>query len=121
MYQIIGPLNVNVGDTDTYSVPEQPAGVANIPNIQNFDIKAYPDPVTDILQLEVNNATNSNASLHIVICDNLGRTCIDQVMPADANSDITRSIAISSLAKGIYFLTVSDNNTLLQEQTIVKQ
>ena len=106
---------------DASLAPQQPAGVANMPAIKTLDIKAYPDPVTDLLQLEVNNATASSANLHIVICDNLGRTCVDQIVQAEANSNITRAIDMGSLANGMYFLSVSGNNSILLEQNLVKQ
>jgi len=97
------------------------AGLKAPANTALIHITAWPDPVTDNLQVEVNNPTGRNTALRMVVSDNLGKTLIDIMVQADMNCDITRQIDMSSLAKGMYFLSVTDNTTLLQKQTIVKQ
>jgi len=97
------------------------AGVHIFDKVTALGISAWPDPVTDNLQMEVKNSTGNNISLHVVLTDNLGKTIIDQLVQSGSNSDMTRIIDMSALAKGLYFLSVTDNASVLHKQTIIKQ
>jgi len=97
------------------------AGIPLSTKAAQLSINAWPDPVTDNLQIEVKNPSERDVNLHIIVIDNLGKTIIDQMASVRVNSDFSKQIDMSSLANGLYLLSVTDNQSVLHKQTIVKQ
>jgi len=97
------------------------AGVKKQLNNAILSIKAYPDPVNDLLQLEISNATGKTSELHLVIYDNLGKVCKDQVIEAGIGNNIMNTVDMHDFAKGMYNLSVTDNENIIHKQVIVKE
>lgn len=72
-------------------------------------IKCYPNPVEKILLID----KMDNHEIGIQLFDNLGRL----VMQMSGNEQVT-NLNLSSLAKGVYFITVSNNKTAVTQKII---
>ena len=83
-----------------HTTNQGPLSVANTANT-NGSLEAYPNPVTDKVNIKVNGARNSNSSLSVT--DLTGRVLI--TVPMDNDKAI---VDMSSLAPGIYMIIYSD-------------
>ena len=86
--------------------------MTNIKKLEDeIKLNVYPNPTTDILKITYNS--NSKTGLQIKINDVVGR----EVKKLEYEEEID----ISDLEKGIYFLSVFQNNQLLVTKKIIKQ
>lgn len=69
-----------------------------------FKIKVFPNPATDLINIEITSLTDSNA-YYIKLLDLEGRELFSTKMNADKDH-----INMSLYPTGIYILNVSDNN-----------
>ncbi|QKX06485.1 T9SS type A sorting domain-containing protein [Aquimarina sp. TRL1] len=85
---------------------------------KEFSIKAYPNPVDDLLTLEISNL--GVKSSHIRIKDINGRTL--EVMSLDTPPDglVVKTIDVSKLSAGIYFVQVTNTKQTLTKKVFVK-
>jgi hypothetical protein len=82
-----------------------------------FQIKAYPNPVTDQLQFEFENPNNEDIGL--VILDNKGRILTDLNVGTDQRKV---SIDVSSFATGMYFVQCTRDSIIHREKIkIIKE
>lgn len=79
-------------------------GVEELQN--NLGLNVYPNPNSGLFTLEIN--ANSDINAHISVTSIDGRLVYED--HADGNILITKSINISELANGIYYLTVSSKD-----------
>lgn len=77
---------------------------------ENNEFSIYPNPIYDKLRIQISNPQNV---YYITITDMVGRTKMMLPKP-----DLTNGIDVSSLAKGIYILKLTDGKTF---QTTAKQ
>lgn len=77
---------------------------------ENNEFSIYPNPIVDKLHIQISNPQNV---YYITITDLVGRTKMMLPKP-----DLTNGIDVSSLAKGIYILKLTDGKTF---QTTAKQ
>jgi len=75
---------------------------ANKENSDKSDFKIFPNPVTS--KLYINPVDPGGASPDIIICDLSGRL----IKSLQNNSDGSAGIDMSSFAKGVYILTITD-------------
>ncbi len=66
---------------------------------ENFSVTCYPNPVSDLLNIRIQNITN----YQVQVSDLMGRQLI--------RFENQQSVNVSSLTQGIYFLTVTDPKT----------
>ncbi|MEM8890154.1 MAG: PKD domain-containing protein, partial [Bacteroidota bacterium] len=71
-----------------------------------FDFKIYPNPATDKLNLEFDNA--SGKTLSLTILNSLGQSMYTDQIEGDQTDGIIR-LDVSEYAQGIYFIRLSDN------------
>lgn len=82
-------------------------------NMQNLQLKVYPNPVSNILILQNNSPHRVN--LKLLLYDGKG------VLIKAQNTDLfSTDIVMSNLANAIYFLQVYSNNKMLQSYKIIK-
>ena len=82
-----------------------------------FQIKAFPNPVTDQLQFEFENPNNEDIGL--IILDNNGRILTDLNVGTD-QKNVT--IDVSSFAPGMYFVQCTRDSTIHREKIkIIKE
>lgn len=94
-------VHKTAGMGSLHVIPNGVTGISQASIVKTF--KAYPNPMTDELNVEIELNTRDN--LAYTLTDNLGRTIV--------KSDITGSqlkISTAALDKGFYFLSVSDKN-----------
>jgi len=77
-------------------------------------LKAYPNPTTSILNLQINGATSKQLTYSIYSVD--GKLVNKQTI----NNDLT-IISTSALANGTYILQVKDKSTLIKSFKIIKK
>lgn len=75
------------------------------------NLLVYPNPFKDEISLRLNNKLDSN--LKIKIINNLGITVFSKLAP-----DKYKTLNLSNLANGVYYLTVEDNNKALTKLII---
>ena len=76
-------------------------------SLENSDFKIYPNPVKDILKIDLLNEVNYK----IEISNQLGQVVF-------SSTKYYNSVDISSLSKGIYFVKLSGNNKTFFEKII---
>lgn len=79
----------------------------------NIDLQIYPNPVSDILHIELDNTYNK--PLQIQVTDILGRTVHENQF---FDSDF--ELRVSGMKKGVYFLTVSGKDILENRKFVVQ-
>jgi len=85
--------------------------------VQDFDenqIKIYPNPVDDILNIE--NLSNSIGKANLKVFDLNGRMLINKSLDFSLN----QSINLSQLQKGIYVLNIENSRLKISKKIIVK-
>ncbi|KAA9327360.1 T9SS type A sorting domain-containing protein [Adhaeribacter soli] len=129
----IGPFNLPAGQelkfTVAYTFSRDPNATDNLPvaaqdavAVQNFFrngllpsskplqtkevLKLYPNPASDLLQVQLPTRFNSKEA-KIIITDNLGRTVLAAKVHQGEN---TVHLNIASLSKGIYQVSVTSEN-----------
>lgn len=82
--------------------------------IVDGELKAFPNPTTSILHLQINGATSKQYVYTIYSVD--GKLVNQQTI----DSDLT-TITTTSLANGVYILQVKEKNTLVKSFKIIKK
>ncbi|MBW7866712.1 MAG: T9SS type A sorting domain-containing protein [Brumimicrobium sp.] len=85
---------------------------SNISSEISGEFKVYPNPATN--QLNIVNPS-ANGETVIVLVDNLGRTVY-----STTSNDITTTIDVTSLNKGIYFVNVIEGNTKSVQKIVIE-
>jgi hypothetical protein len=87
-----------------------------------FDVKdsgvsltMYPNPVKDILNLEIESTTSMDQKLNVQIVNITGQVLQSQVLQSNATS-----IGTSKLATGVYFVRVLDGTKIVAIQKMIK-
>ena len=80
--------------------------------IANYQLAIYPNPVTDILSLQIQNKRNETATIKII--DMAGKVKTEQIAQLSAGTNHI-SLNISTLAKGSYEVVVVVENQLQQQ------
>lgn len=91
------------GGLSFFSAKSNIVGVEGL-NVESLKFKVYPNPVEEILNVEL-NMMNGKIEAEIKITDILGNTVIQH-----STFNISNSIDVSELEKGIYFITVKTSN-----------
>lgn len=86
--------------------------LTNVEDLRIEDLKIYPNPASDFLQVEL--ATDSHQNLQIRVLDLLGRSYLQQTAKS------YMQIEISSLPNGVYYLELRDAKAVLTHK-FVKQ
>jgi Secretion system C-terminal sorting domain len=103
--------------TQGFQQPEDDATVGiEVLNDQSLEITAYPNPVSDVLKIQYSHPLNRSAQAQVT--DLLGN---DAIEPFDIISNEVRSLNLSSLAAGIYFLNVKEDNHFVTIKIIKAQ
>jgi len=91
--------------------------VADIKNTQSFDIKLYPNPATDHVEVELISAASATYSINII--DMLGHVLCSRQLSFSSGID-AQSLDISKLSAGLYQIQVANKNGSVQ-RSFVKQ
>jgi hypothetical protein len=84
-------------------------------DLPNFMFKVYPNPATDFIQIELINAINDKSEL--ILIDIFGKV-IQKVSLLSTKSSL--KMDISSLPKGVYFLSLSESGKNIFTNKIIK-
>jgi len=79
----------------------------------NFICKAYPNPSTDLLILEVESAANED--LYFQLYDMMGKLLVSKKL-----LNIKTNISMANLAPSTYFLKVTDHQKVVKTFKIIK-
>lgn len=102
--------NENVNYSDLRSVTfESPDKAINLVNI-------FPNPVTG-KYINLKLSDNVNRNLSVEIFDILGRKVLNSIPVKTENGNFT--IPVGSLMQGVYFLSVSQNNQLIENEKFI--
>lgn len=71
------------------------------------ELRLFPNPATDYVQLELNACDSKNVK--VIILDNIGRVVIVKYF-SSGNNGLSEIVDVSKLNKGIYFLQVFSND-----------
>lgn len=88
--------------------------LGNIDEVEDDYFTAFPNPVDDILTLELDEQVNEDFQLKIIDC--LGRELIN-----DEIINEKKEINTEDWKKGVYFVSLYNNAQLLTTQKIIKQ
>ncbi|PKV50397.1 putative secreted protein (Por secretion system target) [Aquimarina sp. MAR_2010_214] len=107
------------GWTNLGSCGDKFAGYKENGSVGELQFKAFPNPVKNLLNLEINNV--KSASSQISIKDINGRTLeiIDLKTPPGGNV-VRKTVDISKLSTGIYFVQVTTSSRTLTQKIFVK-
>lgn len=75
----------------------------------NTELEIYPNPVNDIINIDVNDFKNT----YLIIYDNIGRLVTKQKLITK-----TTQLNIASLSKGMYFLQLQNEDKILNKKLI---
>ncbi len=113
-----GMYRVRITDTNgcsTFSDPIQfNIGQEEFENVISFSV--FPNPVKDLLRLELETSTAVEGSL--VIFNNVGQMLIEQKL--EKSSSISEGIDVSDLPAGLYVLTIEGKDIRLNGKFIIE-
>lgn len=91
--------------------------IQSINNIEfsNIKITEFPNPVTDFLQININNQISDNSSFLYQIADINGK-----IITTKSFFDTSETIDLQNLEKGLYILSIFKDNKTVYYQKIVK-
>ena len=84
-------------------------GIVPQPGVIIGSIKVYPDPVNDLLHINIQSTTIKNGDLSIQ--NILGQTVINETSLVNLGAGATSTIDVSNLPAGMYFVRLTDKNT----------
>ncbi len=79
------------------------------------EVSFYPNPVENTLNIDINGTSFTTLTLNVY--DLSGRAVLSNQIDAQLNS----SIDFSSLTNGIYMLNITDGNTILRSEKVIKR
>lgn len=112
--------NVTVAATDICTSPRTPATVyitAGIDPASEYNIKVYPNPASDFVNVEFTTPESGEAMLSVF--DMLGKKVYDLNLGV-INGTVIRTINTSTYAKGMYNLKLTINNKDYNTRIVVK-
>jgi hypothetical protein len=111
---VTNPENSCVNTSETVEVLVQEPTIINTENIDNIII--YPNPASDFIHISGLSA-QSPQSISIVLRNVLGK----EVFSSQIKPDVSYEIAISSLANGIYFLSIEILNQRMIKKVVIQR
>jgi hypothetical protein len=99
---------------DSLYTPNSTVSIYDI-NDSEVSLELYPNPVEDVLHLNLESTTSMNQELNVQIINITGQILKSQVL----QSNIT-SIATSQLTTGIYFVRILDGTKTIAIQKMIK-
>jgi Peptidase C10 family/Secretion system C-terminal sorting domain/CUB domain/Spi protease inhibitor len=81
------------------------------------DLKIFPNPAQDVLNISFNNALAGEVNIEIISIT--GMLVYQENTSADANV-FEKSIDISDFSEGVYFVRISNNNSTVNKRVVVK-
>ncbi len=87
-------------------------------NGEQFEVKAYPNPVLETVTLQFES--NQKMDAQVVFSDLTGRNVLTKNMAVE-NGVNQLSVNMNTLSQGIYFLQLKNNGKILFAQKVVKQ
>ncbi len=78
--------------------------------VEPLKLKAYPNPLMDVLILEFSD--NINKTLHVSIINNFGQTLHSQIIDPNLTKN-TFHLSTSTFDSGIYYLLISDGDSTI--------
>jgi hypothetical protein len=112
--------NVTTDPTNVCGSVRTPATVfiaAGIEDINNLNLHVYPNPTTDVVNVEFTSTEVGNAMLEIY--DMIGKKVLD-INLGIVNGKVIKSINTSTYAKGVYNVKLTINNAEHNAKVIVK-
>jgi endonuclease/exonuclease/phosphatase family metal-dependent hydrolase len=101
-----------------FELKEDNLGTIDFDPKNEFSVRAFPNPATDVLNISVKSKTDKN--LKIRIYDLNGRL-VNNPSNITAGQDMsTTVIPVSHLQKGIYIYTLTENNKIVSKGKVVK-
>lgn len=105
--------NGNPSNADTLTYLYHAYSTAGLGNTGGDpDINIYPNPVTDFINIQLTNVTNSGT---ITIANAEGKKCLSQKI-----DDQIGPIDLSNLPKGIYFITIKTSIKEVTKRVIIQ-
>ena len=96
-----------------FTTPEQGEGINEVSAANQLSI--YPNPANDVTTIAVSGV---NGEVSITIVDMNGRVVASDSMSCEG--DCTKSVEVSGLAQGAYFVRVNGENLSIVRKLIVK-
>jgi hypothetical protein len=85
--------------------------------ITSSDIKIYPNPATDLITIECNNALKTR---QIILSNSIGETVFSKIINQSSSGKRNEHIDISGFSKGIYFVQIQDNNKVETKKIVIE-
>ncbi len=103
------------GDSDAwmYKLIDTTVGI-NVPKLNNYEIKVYPNPATSVLNIDFPNDYDIRNTI-IEVVDINGRTMLKSEPVA-----VTTQIDIKNLASGLYVVKIQNDMILITERIIIQ-
>ncbi len=106
-------------DTDNDGIPDyldyNPTGISDIAN--SINMVAYPNPMVDKLQIQLNNPALLAATTQIVLYNINGQIVHQEKMSPSG----THFVAVNHLASGIYLVVLQVEGQNIKQQKVLKQ
>jgi hypothetical protein len=101
-------------DVDSLYTPTTNVSINNINDVE-VSLKLYPNPVDDVLHLNIESTVSFNKELTVQIINLTGQVLKSQVLESDE-----MTIGTSQLATGVYFVRVLDGIETIAIQKMIK-
>lgn len=105
--------DLNTGDTITYQITAM--GVSSVVEASLSEFKISPNPATDVVRIEVNEASIQNKTT-VNLIDNLGRILISE----EFTSNGTMVLDVSRIPMGLYSLMVQNKQQSAVKKLVLK-
>lgn len=83
----------------------------------SFDLKVYPNPTTDFINIKLSGIDVLSS---LQLSDITGKTLINEAIQPMSNEIIIRTIDMSRFSKGMYLLTIFENGTPYTKKILLK-
>jgi hypothetical protein len=100
--------------TDTFSFMVY-EGPDHINTISKLPVRIYPNPATNLLNIEFESGLDENVS--ITLQDITGKQVCSAIL--NSGNPLMHTIDLSCFEKGIYFITISNNQYLQTEEVLI--
>ena len=98
----------------TWTIDNSSLGLDLVSEVNNFEIKLYPNPSSDFINIKTKNSLNKNLTLEVISLD--GKKLTSKIL---SNLEPIK-LDISRFSKGIYITNIYSENTLIASKKIVK-
>lgn len=86
-------------------------------NVKTTEFKIFPNPADELLRIQVDGMVGNYNRLSFSIVDIIGKTVLNRELDSFKNG--SSDIDVSGLKQGVYIVSMSDGNTVIQTKRLI--